>query len=43
MFFEYVVPPLEGSWWQEDVDGGENEYSIMLVIEKESGYHYAIS
>lgn len=20
-FFEYVVPPLEGFWWQEDVDG----------------------
>ena len=20
-FFEYVVPPLEGFWWQEDVQG----------------------
>ena len=20
-FFEYVVPPLEGFWWQEDVNG----------------------
>lgn len=20
-FFEYVVPPLEGFWWQEDVEG----------------------
>lgn len=20
-FFEYVVPPLEGFWWQEDIDG----------------------
>ena len=20
-FFEYVVPPLEGFWWQEDMDG----------------------
>lgn len=20
-FFEYVVPPLEGFWWQDDVDG----------------------
>ena len=20
-FFDYVVPPLEGFWWQEDVDG----------------------
>ena len=20
-FFEYVVPPLEGFWWQEDTDG----------------------
>lgn len=21
-FFEYVVPPLEGFWWQDGVDGG---------------------
>lgn len=21
-FFEYVVPPLEGFWWQEHVKGG---------------------
>ena len=21
VFFEYVVPPLEGFWWQENVDG----------------------
>ncbi len=21
-FFEYVVPPLEGFWWQEGLDGG---------------------
>lgn len=20
-FFEYVVPPLEGFWWQEDING----------------------
>ena len=20
-FFEYVVPPLEGFWWMDDVDG----------------------
>ena len=20
-FYEYVVPPLEGFWWQEDIDG----------------------
>lgn len=20
-FFEYVVPPLEGFWWQENTDG----------------------
>lgn len=20
-FFEYAVPPLEGFWWQDDVDG----------------------
>ncbi|MCI9449302.1 MAG: transcriptional regulator [Clostridiales bacterium] len=22
-FFEYVVPPLEGFWWQDDTDGAE--------------------
>lgn len=22
-FFEYVVPPLEGFWWQENVDGAD--------------------
>mgnify|MGYP003318997667 FL=1 len=22
-FFEYVVPPLEGFWWQDDVDGAD--------------------
>ena len=24
-FFEYVVPPLEGFWWQENVDGVDYE------------------
>lgn len=24
-FFEYVVPPLEGFWWQENVDGIDYE------------------
>lgn len=23
-FFEYVVPPLEGFWWQDNVDGIDN-------------------
>jgi len=23
-FFEYVVPPLEGFWWQDGLDGGVN-------------------
>lgn len=23
-FFEYVVPPLEGFWWQDDVEGMDN-------------------
>jgi hypothetical protein len=22
-FFEYVVPPLEGFWWQDNVDGAD--------------------
>ena len=24
-FFEYVVPPLEGFWWQDDVHGVDYE------------------
>ena len=27
-FFEYVVPPLEGFWWQDGVDGCD--YSIKI-------------
>ena len=25
-YFDYVVPPLEGFWWQDDVDGIDYEY-----------------
>ncbi|NLG04387.1 MAG: transcriptional regulator [Clostridia bacterium] len=31
-FFEYVVPPLEGFWWQDDIDGVD--YS------KKSAFHW---
>ena len=25
-YFDYVVPPLEGFWWQDDVDGIDYEH-----------------
>ena len=35
-FFEYVVPPLEGFWWQENSDGGDytdnSAFSWISVI-----------
>lgn len=31
-FFEYVVPPLEGFWWQDDVDG--------MNYEDKSGFNW---
>lgn len=35
-FFEYVVPPLEGFWWQEDNDGidyaDKSKFSWISVI-----------
>ena len=32
-FFEYVVPPLEGFWWQDDVDGADySDKSTFLWI-----------
>src|SRR5574344_1140039 len=35
-FFEYVVPPLEGFWWQEDVDGcdygNKDKFNWISVI-----------
>lgn len=31
-FFEYVVPPLEGFWWQDDVDG--------VNYADKSGFHW---
>ena len=29
-FFEYVVPPLEGFWWQDDVEGMDYANKSML-------------
>lgn len=29
-FFEYAVPPLEGFWWQDDVDGVD--YTTMQAF-----------
>lgn len=35
-FFEYVVPPLEGFWWQDDVDsvdyGNKDTFNWISVI-----------
>jgi len=35
-FFEYVVPPLEGFWWQEGIDGidysAKSEFQWISVI-----------
>ncbi len=35
-FYEYVVPPLEGFWWQDDVDGvdytDKNSFHWISVI-----------
>lgn len=35
-FFEYVVPPLEGFWWQDGVDGvdyaNKNKFNWISVI-----------
>ena len=33
-FFEYVVPPLEGFWWQDDVDG--------VNYADQSGFHWIV-
>lgn len=32
-FFEYVVPPLEGFWWQEDTEGVDygNKYAFHWI------------
>ena len=35
-FFEYVVPPLEGFWWQDDIDGvdytDKSDFNWISVI-----------
>ena len=28
-FFEYVVPPLEGFWWQDDVESVDLQISLL--------------
>lgn len=35
-FFEYVVPPLEGFWWQDNVQGVD--YGNMDAFLEENGY-----
>lgn len=51
-FFEYVVPPLEGFWWQEDVTGvdyahKENFHWIALIrlpdFVKQSDFDWAMT
>ena len=45
-FFEYVVPPLEGFWWQENTDVKEYSVDENGIIEKtfdfDSGGNYAM-
>lgn len=31
-FFEYVVPPLEGFWWQDNVDGVDYTDKSTLFV-----------
>ena len=51
-FYEYVVPPLEGFWWQEGVDGCDysdkssfNWISVIRLPEfiKQSDFDWAVS
>lgn len=44
-FFEYVVPPLEGFWWQDNVDGFdllrcESNSKNNLGLDAPNGFHY---
>ena len=46
-FFEYVVPPLEGFWWQENVDGvdysrKENFNWISVIRLSEDDFRWAV-
>ena len=38
-FFEYVVPPLEGFWWQDDVESVDYTNKSAVVIINESTQH----
>lgn len=50
-FYEYVVPPLEGFWWQDDVDGvdygNKDSFNWISVIRlpdfvKEADFRWAV-
>lgn len=50
-FFEYVVPPLEGFWWQDNVDGcdyeNKDKFNWISVIRlpdfiKEEDFNWAV-
>lgn len=50
-FFDYVVPPLEGFWWQEGVEGvdytNKSEFNWISVIRlpdfvTEKNFHWAV-
>lgn len=50
-FFEYVVPPLEGFWWQDNVDGvdysDKSSFHWISVIRfpdfvKQEDFHWAV-
>lgn len=51
-FFQYVVPPLEGFWWQENVDGidysNKSAFNWISVIRlpdfiKKDNFDWAVS
>ncbi len=50
-FFEYVVPPLEGFWWQQEIDGcdyrNKDKFNWISVIRvpdfiKEKDFNWAV-
>lgn len=32
-YYDYVVPPLEGFWWQEDIDGIDYSEQIDVLLD----------